>query len=40
MRSDEDDRDLLLDDEHPGPQILESRRLPTPRLAKWWRSRR
>jgi CBS domain-containing protein len=24
MRSDDDDRDLLLDDEHPGPQVLES----------------
>ena len=24
MRSDDDDRDLLFDDEHPGPQVLES----------------
>ncbi len=24
MRADDDDRDLLLDDEHPGPQVLES----------------
>src|SRR5260370_36542676 len=24
MRADDDDRDLLFDDEHPGPQVLES----------------